>query len=82
MSAAAGALLAQLTAVFDNLMELGTEVAAVSEENRGILKTANERLEKAAELHKESRRLLDKAQKERVEIREAHEENARLLDEA
>ena len=82
MSAAAGALLAQLTAVFNNLMELETEVVADIKENRGILKTATERHEKAGELHKESRRLLDEAKKERVEIREAREESARLLDEA
>ncbi|CAL5220574.1 g2612 [Coccomyxa viridis] len=60
------ALLAQLTAVFNNLMELETEVVADIKENRGILKTATERHEKAGELHKESRRLLDEARKERA----------------
>ena len=82
MSAAAGALLAQLTAVFNNLMELETEVVADIKENRGILKTATERHEKAGELHKESRRLLDEARKEREKMEKARDAIASMLGRA
>ncbi|CAL5227933.1 g10980 [Coccomyxa viridis] len=79
VSAAAGAHLAQLTAVLDSLMELQTENTTVSEETMDLAMTATERLEEAAGTCEKDRRLLEKVKEEQEEMK-AREEIACMLD--
>ncbi len=82
MSAAAGALLAQLTAVLDSLMELQTENRTVSEETMDLAMTATERLEQAARTGEKGRRLLEKVKKEQEKTMKVREEIACMLNRA